>query len=129
MRNYEFCSKESYEDVEKLIEIARSPKYVGIAYAFSELELKLIEKGINRCRLARKKPVGANAVCPMCEKVYCKIRPNQVFCQEKCRLDFVLNVSIFKTRMCLNSYLDAMYPDYDAEQNTEDWKLIIEDLI
>lgn len=123
-----FYLKEPYEDTKKLIELARSPEYVGIAYTFSELELKCIEKRINLCRLAGRKSVGASAICPECEHVYCKLYPNQVFCCEKCRSDFAFHINTFKTRMNLNSYLHTMYPDYDAEQNAEEWKLIKEDL-
>lgn len=120
--------KESYEDAEKFIQIARSRRYPEIAHAFSELELKFIEKGINRCKRAAQKPVGATAICPMCEQVYYKDYPNQVFCRAKCRTDFAKHVTRFKTKMHQNAYLDIMNPEYNDEENKEEHLYATEDL-
>lgn len=112
--------KEAYQDVEKFIGLIRTRKYPEIYHAFSELELKFLEKGINRCKLAAKKSVGASAICPSCEQVYYKDYENQVFCCPKCRLAFARNISRFKTKMRVNACLDIHNPDYDQEERQED---------
>lgn len=121
-------SKESYQDVEEFIQLSRSSEYPEIFHSFSELELRYIEKGINRCRLAAKKPLGASAICPMCEQIYYKDYVNQVFCSPKCRTSFSKNISRFKTKMRVNASLDINNPDYDSEERQEEALYMREDL-